>query len=250
MSLPKQGVILLAISLLLFALSALAVNSVETSGDPLFYYALNSFFVSLTVFAFPSCFFICKNIFSDKIPSSGFFLSPAKPSAILLSSVLGICILLLSTVVSNLIFTQNTYSLRPHPSLAAILTICIIPAFAEEVFFRGVLLSCFSLIGKNVSVFLTAFIFALMHIQAASFLTVFLLGILLCELAFLSHSLLVCTAFHMSYNFAWLIVPPHISFPPVWLCAAAVFICLVCIFLFFRINALFCGKEHQKLFIY
>ncbi len=254
MSMVKKGVILLFSSLLLFILSSFAVRNIDMSGDPLFYYTLNAFFISLAVFAFPSCIFMCKNIFFDKQSDYDFSLNSANPFSIILSALLGAFVFLLGNILtsifSNIFDTTFSLPIRPTPSFVSILTVCIVPALAEEVFFRGVLLSCFHSLGKIQAVLLTAFLFAFLHTNSFSFPMFFIIGMLLSKLTLSSHSLLVCIAFHISYNLAWLILPAYISLPNIFLFFAAFCVTALCVFIFFSLTKLFKEKPHRKFSIF
>jgi hypothetical protein len=86
--------------------------------------------------------------------------------------------------------------------------IAILPAFAEEILFRGVLANLFKDWTKNVhvAVFLSSFIFAAIHMQFYGFLPRFLLGMALGYLFFWSGSLWLPVAAHFTNNFLSVIV--------------------------------------------
>ena len=107
MSKPKKAVIFFVFSLLLFVLSAFLINSIDTNPDTLFYYALNAFFVSLTVFALPSCFFMLQGIFTKNGNTPDFSLLVPSPLSLLISSMLAPLVFLLGTVLSSL-FSSKT----------------------------------------------------------------------------------------------------------------------------------------------
>jgi uncharacterized protein len=84
-----------------------------------------------------------------------------------------------------------------------IFMIAILPAFAEEILFRGVLARLFKDWTNNVhvAVFLSSFIFAAIHLQFYGFLPRFLLGMALGYLFFWSGSLWLPIAAHFANNF-------------------------------------------------
>jgi hypothetical protein len=92
--------------------------------------------------------------------------------------------------------------------LVNIFMIAILPAFAEEILFRGVLANLFKDWTKNVhvAVFLSSFIFAAIHMQFYGFLPRFLLGMALGYLFFWSGSLWLPVAAHFTNNFLSVIV--------------------------------------------
>lgn len=87
--------------------------------------------------------------------------------------------------------------------LINILMVAIIPAFAEEILFRGALAGLLKDWTKNVhlAVFLSAFIFSAIHIQFYGFLPRFLLGTALGYLYFWSGSLWLPIVAHFTNNF-------------------------------------------------
>lgn len=92
--------------------------------------------------------------------------------------------------------------------LVNIFMIAILPAFAEELLFRGALASLFKAWTKNVhlAVFLSAFIFAAIHMQFYGFLPRFLLGTALGYLFFWSGSLWLPIVAHFTNNFLSVII--------------------------------------------
>ena len=92
--------------------------------------------------------------------------------------------------------------------LINIFMIAILPAFAEEILFRGVLANLFRSWTRNVhlAVFLSSFIFAAIHLQFYGFLPRFMLGIVLGYLFFWSGSLWLPIAAHFANNFLSVII--------------------------------------------
>ncbi len=89
-----------------------------------------------------------------------------------------------------------------------IFMIAILPAFAEEILFRGVLANLFRSMTQNVhlAVFLSSFIFAAIHLQFYGFLPRFLLGMALGYLFFWSGSLWLPIVAHFANNFLSVII--------------------------------------------
>jgi len=92
--------------------------------------------------------------------------------------------------------------------LVNIFMVAILPAFAEELLFRGALAGLFKDWTKNIhlAVFLSSFIFAAIHLQFYGFLPRFLLGMALGYLFFWSGSLWLPIAAHFTNNFLSVIV--------------------------------------------
>jgi len=103
--------------------------------------------------------------------------------------------------------TQVTEAFLSTTSISGLLVnifmVAVLPAFAEEILFRGALAGLFKEWTKNVhiAVFLSAFIFAAIHLQFYGFLPRFLLGTALGYLFFWSGSLWLPIIAHFTNNF-------------------------------------------------
>ena len=92
--------------------------------------------------------------------------------------------------------------------LVNIFMIALLPAFAEEILFRGAIASLLKDATKNVhlAVFLSSFIFAAIHLQFYGFLPRFLLGMALGYMFFWSGSLWLPIIAHFTNNFLSVVV--------------------------------------------
>ena len=81
-------------------------------------------------------------------------------------------------------------------------TLCVIPAIAEELFFRGVLLSSLKNAGVISASVVSALFFAFYHCSPAQFFYQFVFGFFLALLAIKSNSVLPAVASHFLNNFA------------------------------------------------
>ena len=88
----------------------------------------------------------------------------------------------------------------PSEFLMSIFTIAIVPAVAEEIFFRGILQNYLSKENAIQGILLTAFVFAAIHMQWASFMPRFFLGIILGYLFYWSKSLWLPILAHFVFN--------------------------------------------------
>ena len=85
--------------------------------------------------------------------------------------------------------------------LTALLAFALLPAFCEEVAFRGFLLSgLHRRFRPRNAVLLSAFLFALYHMNVFLFLPMFLLGVILALLTIRSRSLLPAICLHFLHN--------------------------------------------------
>ena len=92
--------------------------------------------------------------------------------------------------------------------LVNIFMIAVLPAFAEEILFRGVLAKLFKDWTNSVhlAVFLSSFVFAAIHLQFYGFLPRFLLGMVMGYLFFWSGSLWLPIAAHFANNLLSVVV--------------------------------------------
>lgn len=88
------------------------------------------------------------------------------------------------------------------------LLICLLPAFSEEIFFRGVIQRLTHQLVKNqhVAIILTGAIFSLIHFQFNGFIPRMVLGIYLGYLAAWSGSLILPITAHFLHNFNSLLI--------------------------------------------
>jgi len=88
------------------------------------------------------------------------------------------------------------------PTAVAFLSIAIIPAVCEELVFRGVLMPLLAKITRNVhaSIWITAFLFSLIHVQFYGFLPRMIMGALLGYMVIWSGSLWTSIAAHFVNN--------------------------------------------------
>ena len=97
---------------------------------------------------------------------------------------------------------------QPLTILVNVLMIVLLPAFGEEMLFRGTLQPLFQKIFKNphIAVWVTAFLFSAMHIQFLTFLPRFILGAMLGYLLVYGKSVWYPIVGHFIHNLTSLIV--------------------------------------------
>jgi len=100
--------------------------------------------------------------------------------------------------ISSLMMSGNTVGIL----LINLLVIAIIPAVCEEFLFRGVILTWFRNIFRNVhvAVFLSAFIFSAIHFQFYGFVPRFLMGLFFGYLFVWTGSIIPCIIAHFINN--------------------------------------------------
>ena len=124
---------------------------------------------------------------------------------------LSVCaLLILSPIVNcfdsllvNLNWKLNTlsYPLNTVNYLISILSLCILPAIAEELVFRGLILNGLKSKGKFFSVIITALLFAIFHMSMDQFVYPLLFGLLLSVIMYYENNILYCIIIHFTNNF-------------------------------------------------
>ena len=89
----------------------------------------------------------------------------------------------------------NIYSL-----LTGLLVVALLPAIFEEVLMRGILLHAMEHDGYRFTMFVSAFLFALIHNSMTDFFGIFFLGITLCYVVWMTQSLLAGIITHFFFN--------------------------------------------------
>lgn len=84
--------------------------------------------------------------------------------------------------------------------LISIIFLVALPAFFEELLFRGIVLREYSKYGKFVSVLFSAVCFAIFHFSLENFIYYFLSGIVLAATAYITNSILASFAVHLINN--------------------------------------------------
>lgn len=136
---------------------------------------------------------------------------------------LTISTLIVAMYINNisLLFTENrvaeavkdlaTYDVKAK--VAAILILALIPAFVEEVIFRGVLYRATS--EKKKAIVLTAICFALLHLNLNQISYALFMGIVLALIIFLTDNLTLSIFMHVCFNLYTVIMNMFIEYKPV-----------------------------------
>ncbi|MBS7006920.1 CPBP family intramembrane glutamic endopeptidase [Anaerostipes sp.] len=133
-------------------------------------------------------------------------LQPLKPSAALLTVLLGFTILPVISLINNLsqlffrdFVTSSVSTSAQHPWLS-ILALSILPGIVEEVLFRGVIYSGMRKARPIKGIFLTALFFGIAHMNFNQFSYAFVLGLVLGLLLEASGSIYSCMLLHATFN--------------------------------------------------
>lgn len=111
----------------------------------------------------------------------------------------GIFLSLLSNVIEYKNYPMEVF-LQNVPLIAYLGIMCIVPAFCEEIFFRGALLNSYSVYGNTFAIFMSSLVFALFHFDIQNFVAPFLLGIVFANIVDVTGSLYGAMVAHMTNN--------------------------------------------------
>ena len=125
--------------------------------------------------------------------------SPAKTVFLLLFAVAIFC----GSLLLSLIFgseTGTSAGVSGEPYSVALLCMAILPAFAEELFFRGMVMSELEHYGPVTAVTLSSLLFAMFHFSLEGLPVYFFCGLMLALCAYVTRSVLASCAVHLVYN--------------------------------------------------
>ena len=91
-----------------------------------------------------------------------------------------------------------------------LLTFAILPAILEEFLFRGILLAEYETVGVKTAVFLSAFLFGIMHMQFLRLPAYMFTGILLALIAYATRSVFASMLVHAANNVAVLFLERYV----------------------------------------
>lgn len=86
--------------------------------------------------------------------------------------------------------------------LLSVMSMCVLPALSEELFFRGAMFTALETVGMRrwLAIVVTAVAFALWHLSPSKFVSILLAGVVLGYLRAVSGGLLLPIVFHFSHN--------------------------------------------------
>lgn len=103
--------------------------------------------------------------------------------------------------------SQNSISINRY----ALIVTAILPAVIEELLFRGALLTAVEGKGYRFSIFITSFLFALMHNDIGSFAGIFILGVVSCYAVWMTNSVFCGMAVHFAFNGFNILIYPFLK---------------------------------------
>lgn len=112
------------------------------------------------------------------------------------------------------------YESHVHPAnslksfIVQLVSVCIVPAVAEEFLFRGVIIRFLKPYGIGAALVVSSLAFAMLHFDLYSFLIIFMLGMLLGAVRIMTGSVWASVLMHFSNNFTsilMLMIPKNIE---------------------------------------
>lgn len=114
---------------------------------------------------------------------------------------------LIDLPVDNNAIYNTTYEL-----IITIILMCIIPAMFEEILFRGIILEELSgRFTRRGAIFITALIFAVVHLDFSNLIPQFVLGAILCHITIAEKSVLTAMIAHFTNNLFAIILREQFS---------------------------------------
>ena len=163
------------------------------------------------MFVLPICFYCAVFKTSLKQTFLNFGFKKTSFKSIYVSIIIGIFVFILvcyfssiwSSLLSLLGFkfstSQSDYSVLSF--FLSLIFVCMLPAICEETTHRGLLLNGMKKHGAIRAIVLTGLLFGFMHFNVVQFGYAFLVGMLLCLVTLLSHSIIPAMIIHFVNNF-------------------------------------------------
>ncbi len=100
----------------------------------------------------------------------------------------------------------------PYEIIINVILICVIPAFFEEILFRGIFLDeLISRYTRFTSCLIVSVIFSTIHLDAGNVIPQFILSMFLCELTLFSKSIIIPIITHFVHNIFVILLQPHFA---------------------------------------
>lgn len=132
---------------------------------------------------------------------------------IVLSIILAIAIeplMTLLSLLSTLIFpnevSEYLYQTIDSPLIYSIIAVAVIPAFFEELFFRGIVFSHLKNVSLKKACIIAGLLFGFGHFSAQQFLYAFAMGIISCIVVYRTKSIFPTMILHFTINFSQLML--------------------------------------------
>jgi len=128
-----------------------------------------------------------------------------------------------------------TYPLNTTNYIISLISMVILPAFCEELLFRGIITMGLSNGGKTFAVIFSSLMFAIYHMAIGQTVYPVLFGLLLATVMLKENNIIYCIAMHLANNFIALtlnalnisLVFNHWTYILMAICLAIVYICFI-----------------------
>lgn len=197
--------------LVLFVLAAMHLTRFLLNGQE----TLNNLFLSISLIQLLVLVMPCMlyYLLKGRKLSSPMFLSPMKPRHLMIT-VFAALVFVLGNLLIRFVFQaaashsvdvsgffEQLSAAEAEPSFAGILlSMVIIPAVCEELFFRGVVLAEYRSLGEWNAIFISAFCFAMLHFSVSGFPVYLFAGILFGIVTSVSRSIFPSILLHLLSN--------------------------------------------------
>lgn len=140
---------------------------------------------------------------------------------------------------------KNPISDSSGELILALLALVILPAIAEELLFRGLVVRAYEKCGTKSTIVISAVLFSILHLDIMNILATFFMGILLAYVVVKTDSILSGILLHFSNNLAATVIILIMSRTKIVSSAFIVFLGFAAIILFFFLLSLF-GRMNIK----
>lgn len=120
--------------------------------------------------------------------------------SLLIQPLMGLLSFLATLVFPNSVAELIAENTEMSSLFVMIISVGIMPAICEEVFFRGVIFSGYRFISTMKACCITGLLFGITHMDAQQFLYTFALGSLFCVLVYRTNSILASMTAHFTIN--------------------------------------------------
>ena len=143
----------------------------------------------------------CESVsFGGDLPTRNPFLKTVAIVCISVGAILAMSYLN-AWLLPSVSYTGGSVGLsKPYKVILLVFSSAIVPAFSEELLFRGIILSNLKPYGKGMAVVVSALLFGLMHMNAAQLLYATAAGIVLGLVYVKTNSLWICILIHFCNN--------------------------------------------------
>lgn len=165
---------------------------------------VSTFLEEILIFGIPTLLFFQ---FTKANPKDVFSLHPLKAVNILIIFLLSLLLqpALMAVSAFSSMFFENSASkylqdMASFPALPALLMSALMPAFFEEMYFRGIIFSNYRHVEIKKACLMTGLFFGLAHMNPQQFLYAFIMGVIFCYFVYRTGSIFSSMLSHFTIN--------------------------------------------------